>query len=196
MITLDNSVLNEVYKERPAWSHKGDFGKLLIIGGSKIYTGSPALVAYGAMAALGAGVDLVMVAAPERPTPVNAVVAEDCVIPTTLGTVTMAGPEETAKSTALPAVTLVPAAGLSLITLPAATVELLWVVTVPTLRPAPVIAVVAADCVIPTTLGTLTFSGGVGPEETTRFTELPEATLAPAAGLSLITMPVATVELL
>jgi len=67
MITLDSSILKEVYKERPAWSHKGDFGKLLIIGGSKIYTGSPALVAYGAMAALRAGTDLVFVAAPSRP---------------------------------------------------------------------------------------------------------------------------------
>ena len=67
MITIEGSILKEVYKDRPQWSHKGDFGKLLIIGGSKIYTGSPALVAYGAMAALHAGVDLVMVAAPERP---------------------------------------------------------------------------------------------------------------------------------
>jgi len=67
MMTVDSSVLKEVYKERPMWSHKGDFGKLLVIGGSKIYTGSPALVAYGAMAALRTGVDLVMVAAPSRP---------------------------------------------------------------------------------------------------------------------------------
>ncbi len=72
MITVDSSVLKEVYKERPMWSHKGDFGKLLIIGGSKIYTGSPALVAYGAMAALHAGADLVMVAAPSRPADIAA----------------------------------------------------------------------------------------------------------------------------
>jgi len=72
MINVDDSILKEVYKERPMWSHKGDFGKLLIIGGSKIYTGSPAFVAYGAMAALRSGVDLVMVAAPERPADVIA----------------------------------------------------------------------------------------------------------------------------
>jgi NAD(P)H-hydrate epimerase len=66
MITIDGSVLKEVYKERPAWSHKGDFGRLLVIGGSKIYTGSPGFVAYGAMAALRAGVDLVRIAAPQR----------------------------------------------------------------------------------------------------------------------------------
>ncbi|MEM5871612.1 MAG: NAD(P)H-hydrate dehydratase [Candidatus Aenigmatarchaeota archaeon] len=67
MITIDYSILKEVYHERPEWSHKGDFGKVLIIGGSKIYTGSPALVAYGALAALRAGCDIVMIAAPERP---------------------------------------------------------------------------------------------------------------------------------
>jgi len=66
MITVDGSILREVYKERPAWSHKGDFGRLLVIGGSKIYTGSPGLVAYGAMAALRAGTDLVRIAAPAR----------------------------------------------------------------------------------------------------------------------------------
>jgi NAD(P)H-hydrate epimerase len=66
MITVDSSALREAYKERPAWSHKGDFGRLLVIGGSKIYTGSPGLVAYGAMAALRAGVDIVRVAAPSR----------------------------------------------------------------------------------------------------------------------------------
>ncbi|MFH1237266.1 MAG: NAD(P)H-hydrate dehydratase [Candidatus Aenigmatarchaeota archaeon] len=66
MITVDASILKEVFRERAKWSHKGDFGKLLVIGGSKIYTGSPALAAYGAMAALRTGVDLVTVAAPER----------------------------------------------------------------------------------------------------------------------------------
>lgn len=72
MITVDGSILKEVYKERPMWSHKGDFGKLLVIGGSKTYTGSPGLVAYGAMAALRAGVDLVMIAAPSRPADIAA----------------------------------------------------------------------------------------------------------------------------
>ncbi len=66
MIAVDGSILGEVYRERPMWAHKGDFGKLLVIGGSKIYTGSPGLVAYGAMAALRAGVDIVRIAAPAR----------------------------------------------------------------------------------------------------------------------------------
>ncbi len=49
-------------KKRTEWSHKGDFGRILIIGGSKDYSGAPALAA---MAALRTGADLVIVAAPE-----------------------------------------------------------------------------------------------------------------------------------
>jgi hypothetical protein len=67
--------------------------------------------------------------------------------------------------TAEPELTLVPAIGLSLMTLPDATVGLLAVVTVPTTSPAPVMAVVAAAWVSPTTLGTAT---GAAPVETTR----------------------------
>jgi NAD(P)H-hydrate epimerase len=50
-----------VNKPRPIKSHKGDFGRLLIIGGSKTYTGAPTLVA---LAALRTGVDLAYIAAP------------------------------------------------------------------------------------------------------------------------------------
>lgn len=59
---LDSKILKGIYKERPDWSHKGDFGKLLIIGGSRRYTGAPALCA---LAALRAGCDLTRVACPE-----------------------------------------------------------------------------------------------------------------------------------
>ena len=52
-----------VTKDRPAESHKGDFGKVLVIGGNEIYSGAPA---YVALAALRTGVDLVHVAAPGR----------------------------------------------------------------------------------------------------------------------------------
>ncbi|MCW3981785.1 MAG: NAD(P)H-hydrate dehydratase, partial [Candidatus Bathyarchaeota archaeon] len=52
-----------IIEPRDAESHKGDFGRLLIVGGSKTYSGAPALVA---MAALRAGVDLVHIAAPEK----------------------------------------------------------------------------------------------------------------------------------
>jgi hydroxyethylthiazole kinase-like uncharacterized protein yjeF len=59
---LDAKILKGVYKERPDWSHKGDFGKLLLIGGSRRYTGAPALCS---LAALRAGCDLTRTACPE-----------------------------------------------------------------------------------------------------------------------------------
>ncbi|HID17229.1 TPA: NAD(P)H-hydrate dehydratase, partial [Candidatus Bathyarchaeota archaeon] len=52
-----------IRKPRPLSSHKGDFGRLLVIGGSETYVGAPALVG---LAALRMGVDLVHVAAPEK----------------------------------------------------------------------------------------------------------------------------------
>jgi hypothetical protein len=70
-------------------------------------------------------------------------------------------PVETRRLTEEPAATAVPAAGLSLITLPEATVLLDAVVTVPTVRPAVVIAVDAAAWVSPTTFGTLIWTGAV-----------------------------------
>jgi len=52
-----------VVKPRSPTSHKGDFGRLLVVGGSETYSGAPALVA---QAALRTGVDLVYVAAPAK----------------------------------------------------------------------------------------------------------------------------------
>ena len=49
-------------KPRAPESHKGDFGRLLVIGGSETYSGAPALTGMGAYAM---GVDIVYVAAPE-----------------------------------------------------------------------------------------------------------------------------------
>ena len=65
-----------------------------------------------------------------------------------------ATPVETTRLTGVPPLTSVPAEGLSLITLPEGTVVLDAVVTVPSVRPAAVMADVAAVCVVPTTLGT------------------------------------------
>jgi hypothetical protein len=104
-----------------------------------------------------------VVAAPTTsPAPVIAVVAAACVSPTTFGTATVGGPVDTTRFTADPSVTEVPAAGFSLITSPEGTVLLEAVVTVPTTSPAPVIAVVAAACVSPTTFGTVTVAGTTG----------------------------------
>ena len=91
-----------------------------------------------------------------RPAPVIAVVAAACVRPTTFGTATCAGPVDTTRFTAEPALTCVPAAGVSLMTFPAATVLLAAVVTMLSTNPAAVMAVSAATCVRLTTLGTVT----------------------------------------
>jgi hypothetical protein len=85
-----------------------------------------------------------------------------------------------------------PAVGDWLMTLPEATVLLEAVVTAPTTKPAALMAVAAAACVKPTTLGTETVGG---PVETTMLTEEPGLTEAPAAGDSLMTKPAATVLL-
>ena len=55
--------VNAVVKSRLPESHKGDFGRLLVIGGSETFSGAPTLVA---QAALRTGVDLAYVAAPEK----------------------------------------------------------------------------------------------------------------------------------
>ncbi len=52
-----------VIKSRTPEAHKGDFGRLLVVGGSEVFSGAPALVA---LAALRTGVDIAYVAAPHR----------------------------------------------------------------------------------------------------------------------------------
>jgi len=52
-----------VVKPRPLDAHKGDFGRLLVIGGSEVFSGAPTLVA---LAALRTGVDLTYIAAPQK----------------------------------------------------------------------------------------------------------------------------------
>jgi hydroxyethylthiazole kinase-like uncharacterized protein yjeF len=50
-------------KTRTASAHKGDFGRLLVIGGSKVFSGAPTLVS---LAALRTGVDIAYLAAPAK----------------------------------------------------------------------------------------------------------------------------------
>jgi len=50
-------------KSRPPEAHKGDFGRLLIVGGSETFSGAPTLAA---LAALRTGVDLTYIAAPHE----------------------------------------------------------------------------------------------------------------------------------
>ena len=76
-------------------------------------------------------------------------------------------------------------------TLPAGMVALLANVTVPSMRPAPVSAVDAADWVNPTTLGT-----AIVPLLIATFTAPPLSMITPAAGFWLMTLPEGTVALL
>lgn len=62
-MNIDKTYIKKLFPKRKPNSHKGDFGKLLVIGGSKQYSGAPAFVG---LAALRAGVDLVKIIAPER----------------------------------------------------------------------------------------------------------------------------------
>jgi len=55
--------VNAAVVRRSPDAHKGEFGRLLVIGGSEVFSGAPTLVA---MAAYRAGTDLVFIAAPEK----------------------------------------------------------------------------------------------------------------------------------
>jgi NAD(P)H-hydrate epimerase len=55
--------VDAIRMRRSPEAHKGEFGRLLVVGGSEIFTGAPTLVA---MAAYRTGTDLVFVAAPEK----------------------------------------------------------------------------------------------------------------------------------
>ena len=55
--------VNLATKSRSPTAHKGDSGRLLVIGGSEVYSGAPTLVSLGAMRT---GVDIVYLAAPEK----------------------------------------------------------------------------------------------------------------------------------
>ncbi len=60
---ISKSILKKIYRPRPAWSRKGDFGRLLVVGGSALYSGSPI---FNALAAYRSGCDLVKIIAPEK----------------------------------------------------------------------------------------------------------------------------------
>lgn len=68
--------LSTLYPKRPAWSHKGDFGTVCVIGGSELHTGSPI---FNAMAALRAGADLAYLMGPRRAMDVAAQYSPDLI---------------------------------------------------------------------------------------------------------------------
>ena len=55
--------LKKIYPKRDLWSHKGEFGYVLIIAGSNIYSGSPI---FNGISALRAGADLVTIIGAKR----------------------------------------------------------------------------------------------------------------------------------
>lgn len=63
MVKITKEILNKIYPSRPEECHKYDFGLMLVIGGSRFYSGSPAL---SGMAGFRSGVDMVYVLAPKR----------------------------------------------------------------------------------------------------------------------------------
>jgi ADP-dependent NAD(P)H-hydrate dehydratase / NAD(P)H-hydrate epimerase len=55
--------VNLAGKQRFSTAHKGEFGRLLVVGGSQVFSGAPTLVS---LAALRTGVDIVYTASPEK----------------------------------------------------------------------------------------------------------------------------------
>ena len=70
------STLKNVFEDRPKDAKKGDFGRVLIIGGSKMFTGAPAL---SALAALYTGCDLAVIAAPKRAADICAAISPNLI---------------------------------------------------------------------------------------------------------------------
>ena len=68
--------LKKFYPQRDPWSHKGNFGYVLIVAGSRIYSGSPVLNALGA---LRAGADLTMIVSCLRAADIAASFAPDLI---------------------------------------------------------------------------------------------------------------------
>jgi NAD(P)H-hydrate epimerase len=74
--SVTKQILKKIYVKRPDWSHKGNFGHVLVIGGSRKYSGSPA---FAALAAFRSGSDLVTIAAPERAADIIATFTPDMI---------------------------------------------------------------------------------------------------------------------
>src|SRR3989344_4219385 len=55
--------LSKIYSKRPEWVHKGNYGSVLVVCGSKLYSGAGTLAA---VSALRAGADMVTLCAPAR----------------------------------------------------------------------------------------------------------------------------------
>ena len=67
MKTVSASFAKKCFRKRKKDSHKGENGRVLIVGGSSDYVGAPALAAMAGLACMRTGVDIVTIVAPEKP---------------------------------------------------------------------------------------------------------------------------------
>ena len=77
MLELDQKKVYHLLPDRPVNSHKGDYGRILLLCGSRGYTGAAALAAMGA---LRSGAGLVYLAVPESIYEIEAVKLTEPVI--------------------------------------------------------------------------------------------------------------------
>src|SRR3989344_9585617 len=78
MRTVTAQILTRVYPPRQQTARKGDYGRLLIVGGNERYTGAPLLAG---RAALAAGCDVVTIACPRRVADVAARIPDLITVP-------------------------------------------------------------------------------------------------------------------
>ncbi|MBQ9930118.1 MAG: NAD(P)H-hydrate dehydratase [Oscillospiraceae bacterium] len=76
-ITLDHQQVLDILPDRKADSHKGDYGKILLLCGSRGYTGAAALAAMGA---LRSGAGLVYLGVPESIYAIEAVKLNEAIV--------------------------------------------------------------------------------------------------------------------
>lgn len=69
-------LLRKIYPQRNPWTHKGEHGYVLIVAGSKRYSGSPV---FNALSALRAGADLATIIGPKRAMDIAASFAPDLI---------------------------------------------------------------------------------------------------------------------
>jgi len=60
---VSKSILKDVFPPKPEWTHKGEYGRLMIIAGSRWMTGAPSTVG---LAAMKTGADMLFFIGPER----------------------------------------------------------------------------------------------------------------------------------
>ena len=76
-LILDHSQVSELLPDRDPWAHKGDFGRILLLCGSRGYTGAAALAAMGS---LRCGGGLVYLGVPEAIYAIEAVKLTEAIV--------------------------------------------------------------------------------------------------------------------